>query len=409
MTKTADFVEKKSLEDVLVPVDLSKAGLSANRFQMLIDIAVAKVGKGSYTLWSYDTPNLESLDTKLIEGGMVPHVEDSGEITPWTGLYELKHKGDTYYLIGAFQQGDYKFQKAYAMTGPSKEKVLALSESFAKGQSAAKRALAPKYIFTPRNGRTARPSYDWNKVILPEDVRKSLQTNFSTFFKGPEAFNKAGVAYRRGILLTGAPGTGKTSILKAMMTQHPNIPFFVFEKTYDDVYVEDLRALYAEASKLQPAVVVIEDIDRLIDTNSFPLADLLNVLDGLGSSSGVMTIATANNEGDIDPALVERPSRFDLVVRVPLPDEEHRKEYIEQRAASLEIKLSVEQMEKLLEATEKYTMAQAQEVFTGAVLASFAEDVPVSYEHLQLSIKNMDNSLKVARKQDGKKKTGFAS
>lgn len=406
-TATIDLSNAKPIASILKPVNLSKVQLPADRFQMLIDVALDKAGEGAYTLWSHDTPNIDSLNTKLVKGGMVPHIDDSGEVTPWEGLYELKHEGDTYYMIGAFMQGDYKFRKVYAIVGPTREKVLALGESFVKDQSAAKRALSPKYIFTPRNGRTKRPSYAWDKVILPEELRKSLQTNFSTFFKGPEAFIKAGVAYRRGILLCGAPGTGKTSILKAIMSQYPNIPFFIFEKTYDDVYVEDLRSMFAEAARLQPAVVVIEDIDRLVDNNSFPIQDLLNVLDGLGSVPGVMTIATANNEQQLDPALVERPSRFDLVVRVPMPDTEHREGYIKDRSKQLEIVLSDKEMTKLLDQTSKYTMAQMQELFTGAVLSSFAEDVEVSYEHLQRSVKSMEASLKVARKEEGKKKAGF--
>jgi len=410
MPETQCTLEKKvAAASILQPVNLPK-DLPKDRFQALVDIAVAKAsenGQSCYTLWSHETPNLESMDSKLVSGGMISHPEDSGEVTPWEGVYELKQDGDTYYLVGAFQQGDYKFRKCYVIVGPSKDKVETLYSSFWKGQSAAKRALAPKYIFTPRNGRVARPSYEWDKVILPEDLRKSLQTNFSTFFKGSEAFDKAGVAYRRGILLAGAPGTGKTSILKAIMSQYPNIPFFIFEKTYDDIYVEDLRSMFAEAARLKPAVVVIEDIDRLVDNNSFPIQDLLNVLDGLGSLPGVMTIATANNEQQLDPALVERPSRFDLVVRVPMPDKEHRETYVRNRSKSLEIVLTDEQIEKVLDDTSKYTMAMMQELFTGAVLCSFSEDKPLVYEHLRKSLKNIDNSLKVARKEEGKKKAGF--
>jgi len=406
--KTPSTVTKKTTAlTILKPVDLSGVDLPTDRFQMLVDTAVKKSGEGCYTLWSHETPNLESLDTKLVSGGMIPHTEDSGETTAWEGLYSLKQGADTYYLVGCFQQGDYKFRKVYAIVGPTKEKTLALFESFSKGNHFSKRALASKYIFTPRNGRTVRPSYDWGKIVLPDEIRKSLQMNFSTFFKGPEAFVKAGVAYRRGILMVGAPGTGKTSVLKAVMSDYPNIPFFVFERTYDDVYVEDLRALYTEAAKMAPSVVVIEDIDRLVDSN-FPLADLLNVLDGLGTASGVLTLATANHEKEIDPALVERPSRFDLVIRVPMPDKEHRKGYIEERAASLEIKLSAEEVEKLLRLTDKYTMAQMQEVYTSAVLTSFSEDVPVTYEHLLKGVASMASSLKVARKEEKKTPTGFS-
>ena len=402
--------------NTLKSIDTSELQLPTDRFQMLVDQANVlacksnKVKHGTtYTLWSHDTPNVSSFDLKEVNVGMSSHPEDEGEVFPWAGLYELFHGGDTFYLIGAFQQGDYKFRKCYAIVGPSKEKVNALSESFKKRERDARRALAPKYIFTPRGGKAPRPSYDWDKVILPDDIRKSLKTNFSTFFKGPEAFKKAGVAYRRGILMCGAPGTGKTSILKAVMSEYPQIPFFVFEKTYDDVYVEDLRSMFAEAARMAPAVVVIEDIDRLVDNNSFPIQDLLNVLDGLGTSHGVMVIATANNEQQLDPALVERPSRFDLVVRIPMPDKDHREEYLTTRAASLEIKLAPKEVEKILKDTDKFTMAMMQELFTGAVLNAFSEDASVSYEHIEKSIKNIDNSLKVARKEEKKSKTGFSS
>jgi len=90
-----------------------------------------------------------------------------------------------------------------------------------------------------------------------------------------------------------------------------------------------------------------------------------------------------------------------------MPDKEHRETYVRNRSKSLEIVLTDEQIEKVLDDTSKYTMAMMQELFTGAVLCSFSEDKPLVYEHLRKSLKNIDNSLKVARKEEGKKKAGF--
>ncbi len=398
-----------------------KPGILTGRYEESMRELVAEAVKlhpeGSYTLWASSSFYLgwvEGIQELYAESSVWINPREDNDIEgdpvsrPWEGLFQLKHKDEIYHLIGVFFRPPYGISGTYAIVGPSKEKVLALEALCAKKREEFDQKQTRTHIFLPRLHKVERPKQSWDAIVLPEETKKVLQLNIDSFFKGPEAFKKAGVPYKRGILLAGQPGTGKTSIIKALMSQYKDIPFYLFERTDDDVYGTDLRNMYEKASARKPAVVVIEDIDRMIGSGTLPLQDVLNVMDGVTTNDGVMTIATCNSEEKIDAALIERPSRFDLVVTIPMPDDKCRENYIRERSSSLGIVITEEQIKHLLKCTTKLSMSCMQELFTGSVLRSFQTDQITTYDHVLESLKALTRSLKAANKEEKEKKTGFS-
>lgn len=134
----------------------------------------------------------------------------------------------------------------------------------------------------------------------------------------------------KGIILSGVPGVGKTSMTEAVISRC-QVPYFTI-KPDEDGY-SHLRATYRKAAEMAPSIVVLDDIDRLVslggqdgftsDSTQNALSVLLDCLDGIDAQVGVLTIATTNDYTGLDPALV-RSGRMDRHISLGLPDENSR-------------------------------------------------------------------------------------
>lgn len=143
----------------------------------------------------------------------------------------------------------------------------------------------------------------------------------------------------KGILLLGPPGTGKTLLARAVAGE-ANVPFFSatgsdFEEMFVGVGAKRMRELFAEAKKVKPAIVFLDEIDSVggkrhafdHPKTRMSLNQLLSELDGFEENSGVVVIAATNYAERLDPALL-RPGRFDRHITVPLPDIKGRREIL---------------------------------------------------------------------------------
>ncbi|HEY7115951.1 MAG TPA: ATP-binding protein, partial [Tepidisphaeraceae bacterium] len=158
-----------------------------------------------------------------------------------------------------------------------------------------------------------RQPLDWSNLLLPEVVSRRLTAELVRFFSEPVAalYRSLEVPYRRGVLMHGPPGNGKTSIIRALGASLPDTPAIILRPAvgFDD---GDLQAVFRRWTDHAPAMLVIEDLDhvlKLIDLSQF-----LNLIDGIeGSmSGGLLLVATTNHPELLDPALNNRPGRFDV-------------------------------------------------------------------------------------------------
>lgn len=164
------------------------------------------------------------------------------------------------------------------------------------------------------------------------------------FLKNPDAYRRMGAKMPRGVLLAGPPGTGKTLLARAVAGE-AGVPFFSasaseFIEMIVGVGASRVRELFAEARKVAPSIIFIDEIDTIgraraggsgmggHDEREQTLNQILTEMDGFSGSEGVIVIAATNRADILDPALT-RPGRFDRVVSVSPPDRDGRAAILE--------------------------------------------------------------------------------
>lgn len=164
------------------------------------------------------------------------------------------------------------------------------------------------------------------------------------FLKNPQAYRKMGARMPGGVLLAGPPGTGKTLLARAVAGE-AGVPFFSasaseFIEMIVGVGASRVRELFAEARKVAPAIVFIDEIDTIgrargggsgmggHDEREQTLNQILTEMDGFSGSEGVVVLAATNRADVLDPALT-RPGRFDRIVQVSPPDRTGREAILE--------------------------------------------------------------------------------
>lgn len=164
-----------------------------------------------------------------------------------------------------------------------------------------------------RRGRLIRTMDD---VICTPEVKKEFIDDAARFLQQEQEYEKLGMVWRRGYLLTGPPGSGKSSLAQALASKlEADLNVIIMSSVASD---DQFAELISDAS--EKGVVLLEDFDRAIldsekKTNSMTTSGLLNILDGAGTRSGRIIIGTANNPETLEPALI-RPGRFDKHVEV---------------------------------------------------------------------------------------------
>jgi len=213
---------------------------------------------------------------------------------------------------------------------------------------------------------------DWSDLTLAPGVKETIVSHTIDFLQRAKELEAYGIAPRRGLLLTGKPGTGKTLVCKVLMNHSPGISCIVAHASglQYGTYIEDV---YRIANDISPSIVVLEDIDLIGRDRQEShylrgesLAQLLCQLDGVEECRNVITIATTNVLDILDEALKDRPSRFDRVVAFEPPGYEERLAYIDYLARRMPVPEPMR--ERLAKQSEGLTPAQIQEAVHSIVI-----------------------------------------
>lgn len=243
--------------------------------------------------------------------------------------------------------------------------------------------------------------YDKNSTIYK--VKNEILSFFTE--KTEKIYNKLELPFKRGIILYGEPGNGKSAMIREIIRTS--------DKNIIKVIIKQVRNIVTALSTLinemdgKKSIIIIEDIDSLINENN--RSDLLNILDGVDVKSGMFLIATTNYPEKIDPAFMNRAGRFDKSYEIKNPNKETRRMFFESR--SIDELLSGYKLNK----NNKGTKDEIIDVFTenskNLPLASLKELITsVSYmlvyneeKYIEKAVKKVYKSMIEARQEHQKK------
>ena len=224
-----------------------------------------------------------------------------------------------------------------------------------------------------------------NKVTFNDvagaDEEKEELAEVVDFLRDPQKYTKIGARIPHGILLVGPPGTGKTLLARAVAgeadVQFLSLSGSDFMELYVGVGASRVRDLFAQARKIAPAIIFIDEIDAVgrqrgtgmgggHDEREQTLNQLLVEMDGFGRTEGVIVLAATNRADILDPALL-RPGRFDRQIYVGRPDVKGRADILKVHARD----------KRLDEQVDLKTVARATPGFTGADLSNLLNEAAI--------------------------------
>jgi len=234
----------------------------------------------------------------------------------------------------------------------------------------------------------------------------------------PEVFERLGIDPPKGVLLYGAPGTGKTLIAKAVANESGanfiSVAGPEFMSKFYGESEENLRKIFDEAEKNAPTIIFIDEIDAIApkreqvvgEVERRVVSTLLTQMDGLKSRGKVIVIAATNVPNMLDPAL-RRTGRFDREIEIPIPDKKGRKEILQIHTRRMPLVKDVD-LDKLAEITYGYVGADLAGVSKEAGMhalrrvipdiSSLKEDEPIPkevLERLKVTKEDFDYALRM--------------
>ena len=242
---------------------------------------------------------------------------------------------------------------------------------------------------------------------LDEEIKEVAE--IVDFIKNPGKYTALGANVPKGVLLDGAPGTGKTLLAKAIAGE-ANIHFIEttgssFVEKYVGVGASRVRALFEEARKHAPCIIFIDEIDAVgarrddgggYSEHNQTLEQLLAEMDGFTGRSGIIVIAATNRLSSLDPALI-RPGRFDRKITVHLPDRKGREEILKLHGANKPFDETVD-FKKVAYNTAGFSGASLENLLNEAAL--------VAARKSKAMISNEDINEALMKIQVGLKKSG---
>jgi hypothetical protein len=217
----------------------------------------------------------------------------------------------------------------------------------------------------------ALPTIAREDIVLADGVLERVERHTVGFAAHRDRLLTAGRHLRRGLLLHGQPGTGKT--LTAMYLAGRMGERTVVLLTGREIGL--IPRACAMARLLQPSMVILEDVDLIAEERDRQqpgctplLFELLNEMDGLGDDADVIFLLTSNRPDLLEPALAARPGRVDLAVEVPLPDASCRRRLFELYGHGLTLGLDADGLDRLVQRTEGVSPAFIRELLRKAAL-----------------------------------------
>jgi len=222
----------------------------------------------------------------------------------------------------------------------------------------------------------------WDELFLPQEMKTELKALVENFLSSRDFYLKNRIPWKRGVLLFGPPGNGKSSIIKTIMSQYPFKPVTIVAGANDEM----MRDALAYAEEKCPSLLYFEDLDSMLD-RTIDSSSFLNAMDGVSTKNGLLVIATANEIKRLRANVTDRPSRFDRKLFIPPPDIEMAYKYLKRWFSTLITDAKCQELAKLV---EKYGFSYAylKEVYITSMFEALSHNRKVP------TAKDIDNAVK---------------
>ena len=221
----------------------------------------------------------------------------------------------------------------------------------------------------------ALPEIERDALILPSEILRRIERHTLGFSRYAGVLRSAGRHLKRGILLHGRPGTGKTLTAMHLASQMKGRTVLIMT----GAGMGSIEIACSLARLLEPSTVILEDVDLIgterqrqtVDANAL-LFELLNQMDGLSDDADILFILTTNRPDVLEPALAARPGRIDQAIEIPLPDADCRRRLFDLYARG--IALEPADRDRLIERTAGASGAFIRELLRKATLLAAEEE-----------------------------------
>lgn len=250
-------------------------------------------------------------------------------------------------------------------------------------------------------GKNSVDRLSWNDIILDTETKSELAV-IVELLRDPSASVRYGVEIPKGVLLSGPPGTGKTTIAK-VIANSAGLSFFVLRA--DEVVSKwvgesekNLSALFSAAEKHAPALIFIDEVDSIGSQRSGQqswkdnlLNHLLQLIDGVVKSNGIHIIAATNRPDLVDTAL-KRAGRLNRVIEIPLPGPEARSLLFQHYMKTLELEEAID-INTLVKCTEGKSGADIKAICNQAGLNAFKREAGSEHKQYKISASDLQKAL----------------
>ena len=229
--------------------------------------------------------------------------------------------------------------------------------------------------------------------ILPSPEIKDIISDIKKFWEGRATFKKYNYIHKRGILLHGDPGGGKSGIIQICVKHVIEKMDGIVINIKDHYQVELFDEFIQTVRKIEPSrplIVVMEDLDALTGEDKYTTSKLLNILDGIKQIEGVIYLASTNYPEKLEERVSNRPSRFDRRYRIDPPDSKIRKAYLESKLPKEELE-NID-INKWIRDSEGFSLAHLKElVISTLVLGNSYDETLTHLREMKNKPKNKGN------------------